>query len=97
MNLECESSNHFIEQSLKTSDSDISEKLYKCHTIEDILGEFSEFELSADGNNFICQVCVKHPSPSDHGCGIISINSGDTLFSTAADTDKTRAKKILEM
>ena len=90
-NLECESSNHFIEQSLRTSD--ISEKLYKCRTIEDILGEFSEFELSADGNNFICQVCVKHPSPSDHGCGIISINSGDTLFSTAGDTDKARAQK----
>ena len=65
-NLEFESSNHFIQQSLKTSDSDISEKLYKCHTIENILGEFSEFELSRNGNNSICQVCVNNPLPSDH-------------------------------
>ena len=59
-------SNHHTEQAMEAPD--ISEKLYNWKTIENILDEFSEFELNENGNNLICYVCVRHSSPSEHGC-----------------------------
>ena len=87
-NLEIGSSNQHREQTLEAPD--ISEKLYNCKTIENILDEFSEFELNENGNNLICKVCVRHSSPSEHGCGIISVKSSDSLSISETDIDKAK-------
>ena len=72
---------------------DISEKLYKCKTIENTLDEFSEFELNENGNNLICKVCVRHSSPSEHGRGIISVKSSNSVSISETDIYKTSGIK----